>query len=142
MNTPTPPNPPTKINRVQRFIFSAIPGALIVGICGPVLVHVGTRGSNIWLCSFLGFAFLFGSALLLHGTGTNNEPLVLLIFAPVAILTPYGYQVDYWQGKIFTSPPFVGFITPIIAYPLISHYYRKRAMKAAAALNPGPSNDQ
>jgi len=60
---------------------------------------------------------------------------------PIAILIPYGYEVDYWQGKIFASPPFVGFITPIIGYPLISHYYRKRAIKAAAAQTTPSSSE-
>src|SRR5215469_8155112 len=107
MNTSvtTAPNEPSRMKRWLKFVLFAMPGALIVGTCGPIMVEVGTKESDIWLCSFLGFAFLFGAGLLLHGTRTANEPLVLLMFLPIAILIPYGYEVDYWQGKIFTSPP-------------------------------------
>src|SRR5213075_2703676 len=97
MNTITTTSPIelTRTKRVLRFVLAAIPGALIVGVSGSLLVEAGTNGKDIWFSSFLGFAFLFGCGLLLHGTRTAHEPLVLLMFAPIAMLIPYGYQVDY-----------------------------------------------
>src|SRR5262245_56786498 len=143
MNTidTTSPIELTRTKRMLRFLYAAIPGALIVGLSGSLMVVAGTNGKDVWFCSFLGFAFLFGCGLLLHGTSTAKEPLVLLMFTPIALLIPYGYEVDYWDGKTWTSPPFIGFIAPIILYPLISHHYKKRARKPAIPTTPPTPTD-
>ena len=124
---------PNRVKQVLRFILMAIPGSFLVGICGPLIVEAGTRRHDIFLCGGLGVLFVLGTVLLLHGTRTTNEPLFLLMFLPIAVFIPFGYIFDYSNTQLFTSAPFIGFITPTVAYPLLSHYYRKRAMKAAAA---------
>jgi hypothetical protein len=124
---------PGKLLRVGTFIFCALPGAWLVGTCGPLIVTVTANGPNATFYCVLGTLLLLGAGLLLYGTRTNREPLFLLVFVPMPILISLGYHLGYLGNDAGFFVAVLGMVWPMITYRRVSRYYKRRACRVRNA---------
>ena len=122
---------PSWATRLLLLVFVALPGvwcAVIGGVAlgaalgGPRPGHPNYDDSA-WPLSL----FLIPSAfLLLAGTRTLRRPLFLLVFLPMPVLMSAGYHARESHRSASTVLSLVGVAIPVIAYPLLRLYYRRR----------------
>src|SRR3954469_16233928 len=126
---------PGKFLRVAMFVFLALPGAWLVGICGPLIVNVVANQPDFWFSCLLGFLFILGSGLLLYGTRTANEPLFLLVFVPMPVLIALGYHLGYLDHDAGFFVAVLGMVWPITYRP-VSRYYKRRSAVSSRSVAP------
>jgi hypothetical protein len=128
------PAEPGKSLRIGMFIMFAIPGAWLVGICGPLIVTVTANQPDAAFFCLLISLLALGAAMLLYGTRTRNEPLFLLVFVPMPILISLGYHLGYLGNDAGFFIAVLGMIWPMITYRPISRYYKRRMLASPPAM--------
>ncbi len=121
---------PSRMTRLAMFILLALPGAWLIGTCGPLIVNAIANDADAWLCSFLLIPFVLGARLLLYGTRTTEEPLFLLVFLPMPILISLGFHLGYLEMDAGFPIAVAGVAMPAVIYGPASRYYRRRAARA------------
>jgi hypothetical protein len=115
--------------RILLLMFVGIPGAWCAAMGGSSLgaaLFGPEHDEASWFLSLLLVPSLF---LLLYGTGTLREPLFLLVFLPMPVLMSAGYNLREFHSGAFGPLVFVGIVMPLLAYPFVSRYYRRRRLK-------------
>jgi hypothetical protein len=120
---------PGKLLRIGMFIFFALPGAWLVGTCGPLIVTVTANQPDAAFFCLLISLLALGAAMLLHGTRSKKEPLFLLVFVPMPILISLGYHLGYLGNDAGFFIAVLGMIWPMITYRPISRYYKRHCRR-------------